>query len=486
MIFSPFTGKDNHGKPVTFTAALLSDESTESYSWLFKNFVEAMGPAPKMIVTDQDRGMRAAIRTVLVDTKHRWCMWHIMLKLTDKVPKKTLENEDLKKEIRACVWSELIEPVEFEETWMGIMERYGLVDVDWFINMFENRKMWVPAYFRDFPMGSLIRTTSVSESENSFYKTFTRPRSNLVEFIMSFDHALAAQRNASSKLDYVDSTITPPFSTKMAMEKHASTMYTDHMFKTVQREMVAAFFESSTDGVLKDDFSEIYTIKDIYGKSWVVTYLRSDESYSCSCKLYVREGFLCSHVFLVFKNRFVNVIPEKYYNGRWLKFALGKAVHGNLGKELDAPVNVKQLAKNKAYRIFYGLIQKYEGDIDKITSFSAGMLEYDRKKESDSPIMSVGENGNRVEDFYSIERPALVEVQPPNVVQTKGSCSDSASRLVSAKEKAVVLASKPKRRCGKCRELRHHDSRNFRKNMETTKALVISSTISIFQHFLHC
>ncbi|XP_047942783.1 uncharacterized protein LOC125189561 [Salvia hispanica] len=183
---------------------------------------------------------------------------------------------------------------------------------------------------------------------------------------------------------------------------------------------------------------------------------------------------------------FVNVIPEKYYNGRWLKSALGKAVHGNLGKELDAPVNAKQLAKNKAYRIFYGLIQKYEGDIDKITSFSAGMLEYDRKKESDSPNMSVGENGNTVEDFYSIERPALVEVQPPNVVQTKGSCSDSASRLVSAKEKAVVLASKPKRRCGKCRELRHHDSRNFRKNMETTKALVISSTISIFQHFLHC
>ena len=113
-------------------------------------------------------------------------------------------------------------------------------------------------------------------------------------------------------------------------------------------------------------------------------------------------------------------------------------------------------------------MQKYDGDINNITSFSIGMLEYDQRKDSDSPNMSVGENGNTVEDFYSIERPALVEVQPPNVVQTKGSCSDSASRLVSAKEKAVVLASKPKRRCGKCRELGHHDSRNCRKNMETT------------------
>ncbi|XP_047942917.1 protein FAR1-RELATED SEQUENCE 5-like [Salvia hispanica] len=121
MILSPFTGKDNHGKPVTFGAALLSNESTEFYSWLFKQFVESMGQAPMMIVTDQDR-----------------------------VPRRSLENEELKKEIITCVWSEVLEPADFEAALMGIMERYELLDVEWFVTMFDNRKMWVPAYFRDF------------------------------------------------------------------------------------------------------------------------------------------------------------------------------------------------------------------------------------------------------------------------------------------------------------------------------------------------
>ncbi|XP_047948774.1 protein FAR1-RELATED SEQUENCE 5-like [Salvia hispanica] len=364
MIFSPFTGKDNHGKPVTFGAALLSNETTESYSWLFKHFVESMGQAPKMIVTDQDRGMRAAIRDVLVDTKHRWCMWHIMLKLTNKIPRRSLENEELKKEISACVWSEVLEPEEFDDSWMGIMERYELLHVEWCVTMFDDRKMWVPAYFRDFPMGSLIRTTSVSESENSFYKTFTRRRSNLVEFIMNFDHALDAQRNSSSKLDYMDSTIIPPFSSQLVLEKHVATKCTDHMFKRVQREIVDALHHCSTDGLLKDDLLEISTIKDKYSKSWVVTYTTSEDSYSCSCKLFGRDGILCSHIFLVFKNRFLKVIPDKYFHLRWLKTTLADVIPGPARSLGDPEIlsDPNQLSKNKVADIFFSYMKKFDGD----------------------------------------------------------------------------------------------------------------------------
>ena len=170
MIFAPFTGKDNHGKPITFAAGLLANEGTESFSWLFNQFVKCMGSAPKLIVTDQDLAMKSAIQNVLVNTRHRWCMWHIMNKLADKVSKVLRANEDFKKELSDCVWSELIEPEEFEVTWKGIMEKYGLEGDDWFEPMFASRKFWVPAYFRDFPMSSLMRTTSVSESQNIFFQ----------------------------------------------------------------------------------------------------------------------------------------------------------------------------------------------------------------------------------------------------------------------------------------------------------------------------
>ncbi|XP_047949193.1 protein FAR1-RELATED SEQUENCE 5-like [Salvia hispanica] len=171
MIFAPFTGKDNHGRPVTFAAGLLSKENADSFSWLFKQFVKCMGVAPKLIVTDQDLGMKVAIAEVLLSTRHRWCMWHIMNKVADKLPKNMLGSEELKKELNACVWSELIEPDAFEESWHAIMERYGLANNDWFSSMFASRKFWVPAFFRDFPMSSLIKTTSLSESQNSFFKS---------------------------------------------------------------------------------------------------------------------------------------------------------------------------------------------------------------------------------------------------------------------------------------------------------------------------
>ncbi|XP_047943097.1 protein FAR1-RELATED SEQUENCE 5-like [Salvia hispanica] len=118
MIFAPFTGKDNHGRPVTFAAGLLSKENADSFSWLFKQFVKCMGVAPKLIVTDQDLGMKVAIAEVLLSTRHRWCMWHIMNKVADKLPKNMLGSEELKKELNACVWSELIEPMHLKNLGM--------------------------------------------------------------------------------------------------------------------------------------------------------------------------------------------------------------------------------------------------------------------------------------------------------------------------------------------------------------------------------
>ncbi|XP_047949143.1 protein FAR1-RELATED SEQUENCE 5-like [Salvia hispanica] len=174
MIFAPFTGKDNHSRPVTFGAGLLSSEGRDSYSWLFGCFVRCMGVAPKLIITDQD--------------------WGIKLAGEDKLPKSLLGNEDFKKELNACVWSDLLEPDEFDIIWNDIMERYGLEDVNWFGSMFEDREFWVPAYFRNFPMGSLLGTTSMSESENSFFKNYTKPRANLVQFINFFNYAVGDQR----------------------------------------------------------------------------------------------------------------------------------------------------------------------------------------------------------------------------------------------------------------------------------------------------
>ncbi|KAG6403457.1 hypothetical protein SASPL_135679 [Salvia splendens] len=58
-----------------------------------------------------------------------------------------------------------------------------------------------------------------------------------------------------------------------------------------------------------------------------------------------------------------------------------------------------------------------------------------------------------------------VDVQPPEVVSTKG-CG---SRLSSRVEKDLKLKNKPMRQCKKCQEWGHHDSRNCDKFKEKKK-----------------
>ncbi|KAL6533762.1 hypothetical protein OROHE_013599 [Orobanche hederae] len=85
MIFIPFTGKDNHGSCVTFAAGLLSKEDVDSYSWLLTKFVECMGTHPKIFVTDQDPALKIVVQNVLPNTRHRFCLWHIMMKVAEKI-----------------------------------------------------------------------------------------------------------------------------------------------------------------------------------------------------------------------------------------------------------------------------------------------------------------------------------------------------------------------------------------------------------------
>jgi hypothetical protein len=62
MIFAPFTGVNHHLQSVFFGAAFLLNEQEESYVWLFKTFLKAMGgEAPGLIITDEARSMKNAI-----------------------------------------------------------------------------------------------------------------------------------------------------------------------------------------------------------------------------------------------------------------------------------------------------------------------------------------------------------------------------------------------------------------------------------------
>ncbi|XP_074293414.1 protein FAR1-RELATED SEQUENCE 5-like [Silene latifolia] len=162
MIFAPFTGVDHHKKCVSFGAGLIRKETDEDFVWLFQNFLSAMSNKyPVCIITDQDRGIRSGVKTVFGDkTQHRYCMWHIMKKLPDKIGTTLYRETNFMKELCSCVWAEDIEPSEFEERWCSVISSYGLTGNEWLDTMFDKRAYWIPKIFRDLFMGGLMRTTS--------------------------------------------------------------------------------------------------------------------------------------------------------------------------------------------------------------------------------------------------------------------------------------------------------------------------------------
>ncbi|XP_019170963.1 PREDICTED: protein FAR1-RELATED SEQUENCE 5-like [Ipomoea nil] len=132
LVFVPFTGVDNHKKCVTFAAALISREDVDSYFWALRHFKIAMGGASPIAMTDQDPAMKVAVVKEFPDSRHRYCLWHIMTKVGDKVSHDLARNEEFRKELNAVVWNDTATADYFDEAWSSVIEKYGLTDNAWF------------------------------------------------------------------------------------------------------------------------------------------------------------------------------------------------------------------------------------------------------------------------------------------------------------------------------------------------------------------
>jgi hypothetical protein len=124
--------------------------------------------------------------------------------------------------------------------WNAIIAAKGLQENGWLTNRYDIRRSWIPAYFMDIPLAGLLRTTSRSESSNSFFNHFIHRKLSFVEFWLRFDTALECQRYEELKADNISIHSTPLLITSCPMEKQGSILYTHSIFKKFQKEVIAA------------------------------------------------------------------------------------------------------------------------------------------------------------------------------------------------------------------------------------------------------
>ncbi|XP_022031423.1 protein FAR1-RELATED SEQUENCE 5-like [Helianthus annuus] len=332
MVFVPFTGVDHHIQCVTFGAGLISTESIESYVWLLKAFLKAHGTQPTLVLSDQDPSMLQVVPLVFTESRHRLCMWHIMKKLPSKISADLLDNTNVRACLHRLVWNVYIKPKTFESRWHDLLETFGLQDHTWLNDMYNIKHLWVPAYFRELPMCCLMKTTSRCESSNAAFKVNSTSANTLVQFMMCFENRVDSQRYRQRVSEYKTSSTFFKGTTDLAIEQHAFAIYTNVVFMQVQKEIIKGKFlcyitnqtESSNTTLLLEvtHLDKRNNITNVYQ----VTYNTVDHSASCSCRNFTRIGYLCRHVFCVYRLKNVAKIPPQYINDSWRRDALPKEV----------------------------------------------------------------------------------------------------------------------------------------------------------------
>ncbi|KAG2538046.1 hypothetical protein PVAP13_9NG390273 [Panicum virgatum] len=353
---------------------------------LFETILKAMGGvAPHLITTDEDVNMKAAIAKIRPDTAHRLCMWHIMEKVPEKVGPSLREDERF--------WERL--------------------------NKYAIRESWIPVYFFDIPLAGMLRTTSRSESANSFFNRFIHRKLTFVEFWLRFDTALECQRQEELKADNVSLHTTPKLMTPWPMEKQCS------------EQIVAARDHCIVQGISECGDGKCFTISSLSGKNRVVEMNTTNMVGRCFCKLYESYGISCRHNIQVLCAEKRNEVPSNYILkscGQDLSFD----EEGNLLDE--KPKDPREVAMRKkiseSRNKFEDLIQMAKNSEQWMNFLYSSLSKLVEPLQNLTPAMRVDKQ-DEYESFLGNKITTEVDIHPRNDIGSKG----RSKRIRKSKEK---------------------------------------------------
>jgi len=213
-----------------FGYALLSDETSVSFNWLFKVFLESMGNRqPKTFFTDQDGAMAKAIGDIMPNICHRLCLWHISKNAPSYFG-------DLKSDqkFQGLFWkcmSGCDSKEEFEITWSYMINEYKIKNHSWLKSMYKIRYKWGTAYSKDV-FSADMKSSQRSESTNSVLSAIAGKATSLSHFLLAFENMVNKWRQLETEKEFKNSQSMPPRIINISETlRQASMIYTHKTFK---------------------------------------------------------------------------------------------------------------------------------------------------------------------------------------------------------------------------------------------------------------
>ncbi|XP_017247535.2 protein FAR1-RELATED SEQUENCE 5-like isoform X1 [Daucus carota subsp. sativus] len=433
MPFAPFVGVNHHGQSILLGCGLISNEDTPTFIWLFETWLTCMsGYPPNAIITDQDRAMQNAIEKVFPNARHRWCLWHIMKKIPEKL-KGYKEYDSIKFQLQNIVYDS-IEVDTFELGWSSMISNYNLKNNDWLNRLYDGRHKWVPCFVKDcFWAG--MSTTQRSESMNAFFDGYVNAKTSLREFVGKYDNALKDKVEKEVHADTRSLSTTIPCVTPHVIEKQFQENYTNDKFKEFQKEMINIMYCEcmmlhSAEVNFNYQVEEIQYVGDSQIRRTIkynvcfIKEVNDEYDVKYGCRLFEFRGIICRHIIkvLLFKQN-VFTMSSKYILRRWRKNV--KIIHSRTKVTYSTWKDSEEkrmydMVCDAFYRIVDLATQKIERCNNLVDTFKKLELEWDKNDEGISKKISIDKQISKSEGKKSKISDLSLSIHSPIKKRCKG------------------------------------------------------------------
>ncbi|CAB4393698.1 unnamed protein product [Rhizophagus irregularis] len=363
MALSLFMIIDNHNRTRVVAQALIEDETDSTFQWILDCILRATNFSfPRVIFTDGDLAMAAAIIAKLPNTHHCICLFHMNQNFIKQLKGKLHDEFTschqlfIKTRNSSCV-------EDFERRWQWLITNYPAAKSYLQNKLYPIRFSWAYCYTQTrFTAGTT--TTQRAESENNTIKLEGLHTASLVYFTQQIHIRLEKERqyaefedqktrNIMTSIPHIDEKffgsiiqilkefLTPNILIIAKKEISESILYEAIQISLNLNLDTLDFEYTPQDDAIENKYDykkallkdlmknipnsfiiEVWRVQPSIGaQPWLTQYviLLQDGSHICTCLMLINKGIICRHFIRILTksaSAFFNIsfIPSRWYN----------------------------------------------------------------------------------------------------------------------------------------------------------------------------